>query len=278
MQYIKINEVTNMSFYQTPKVLFVGVYKNMKLGSKMVYSFLRDRVGLSIKNNWVDKDGNVFIYYSRDNLAEDLNISEKSVRNYMKELAKYDLIKEKRQGLTKPNKIYVGTPVDTENTKESKIYRSGGENNTATVGEKLPANYTEFNNTNFNNKDKEHRVDYNNQLCLTFQEFKTLLLQKEVDINDDAVYSMDYFTHYRNKLFTEIKYTYDTWLQLYEKWLDVEINESNTEVDYESSVEMIKQFFNTRFEGNEKGECDYSPILYCNNKVKEMKFYDAGLY
>jgi len=275
MQYIKINEVTNMSFYQTPKVLFVGAYKNMKLGSKMVYSFLRDRVGLSIKNNWVDKDGNVFIYYSRDNLAEDLNISEKSVRNYMKELAKYDLIKEKRQGLTKPNKIYVGTPVDTENTKESKIYRSGGENNTATVGEKLPTNYTEFNNTNFNNKDKEHRV---HSRKLSFQEYKNTILEVGTDINMDAVKSMNYFTHYRNKLFDEIKYDYDTWNELFNGWLDVEVNGYNTEITYEDSVEMIKKFFNTQFEGNEKGECDYSPILYCNDKVKEMKFYDAGLY
>ncbi len=150
MQYIKINEVTNMSFYQIPKVLFTNAYKDMSLGAKVVYSFLKDRVSLSIKNNWVDESGNVFIYYARDKMAQDLNISERSVRKYMKELAEYELIKEVRQGLTKPNKIYVGIPIDIENTMNGKIYRSVEANNAELNRNNMPTNYTELNKTKNN--------------------------------------------------------------------------------------------------------------------------------
>lgn len=150
MQYIKINEVTNMLFYQIPKVLFAGIYKDMSLGAKVVYAFLRDRVSLSIKNNWVDEMGNVFIYYAREHLAQDLGISEKSARNYMKELVKYDLIKEIRQRLSKPNIIYVGTPLDTENIASGKIYRYGKENNSVKERQNLPSNNTDINKTKKN--------------------------------------------------------------------------------------------------------------------------------
>jgi len=269
------------------------------LNETIIYSELLSRYNYFSERNALDEDN--FFFNTVNDLQLATCIGEKPQKKAINNLKKLGLIEYKVKGI--PPKRYfkivnnvqlIAALLETGELKlrelKGKQVQSIEKSKNRLLGgikadnreELKPSfgmvNNTNINNTNFNNKDKEHRVDYNNQLCISFQEFKELLFQKETDINDDAVYSMDCFTHYRNKLFTEIKYKYDIWLQLYEKWLGVEVNGSNTEVDYEDSVEMIKQFFNTQFEGNEKGECDYSPILYCNDKVKEMKFYDAGLY
>ena len=52
--YTAKEEVT-FRFYQVPKSLFKNpVYKGLDLGPKLMYSVLRDRLDLSIKNNWQD--------------------------------------------------------------------------------------------------------------------------------------------------------------------------------------------------------------------------------
>ena len=52
--YTEKEEVT-LRFYQTPKALFKNPrYKGLSLGSKLMYSILRDRLDMSIENNWKD--------------------------------------------------------------------------------------------------------------------------------------------------------------------------------------------------------------------------------
>ncbi len=136
-------------------------------------------------------------------------------------------------------------------------------------------NNTNINNTKSNNK-KSNRENYMNFL-IPFRRFKEILFQKEPDINREAIDSMQYFIDYRNRLYEEKTYLYGTWLNLYKHWLDVEIDGCTTEIEYEDSVEMISKFFKAEFEGNDYGECDYSPVLYCNDRVKELRFYEAGL-
>ena len=58
--YTASEEVT-LRFYQVPKALFKNpVYKGLGLGPKLMYSVLRDRLDLSIKNNWKDEKGYIF--------------------------------------------------------------------------------------------------------------------------------------------------------------------------------------------------------------------------
>ena len=60
--YTEKEEVT-LRFYQTPKALFKNPkYKRLSLGPKLMYSILRDRLELSIKNNWKDEKGYIFIF------------------------------------------------------------------------------------------------------------------------------------------------------------------------------------------------------------------------
>ena len=102
-----INEVENNQFFKFPKWLFDEPYINLKDRTKLMYMLLWDRLSLSKKNNWYDDDGRVYIYYTIEQLKGELKCSTQSVVIAKKELSDFGLIEEVRQGVNKPNKIYV---------------------------------------------------------------------------------------------------------------------------------------------------------------------------
>ncbi|MDV8951500.1 replication initiator protein A [Leuconostoc falkenbergense] len=110
MERVSRNQVeTNERFYKIPKALFENeFYADMKLETKMAYAILRDRFLLSIKNNWIDKSGDVYLIYKNIDLQTILSVGEKKVISLKKELANFGLLEEERQGLNKPNRLYVG--------------------------------------------------------------------------------------------------------------------------------------------------------------------------
>jgi len=75
-----------------------------------MYSMLRDRLDLSIKNNWKDEEGYIYLIFSVEELSNILDAGERSVIRYKKSLVEYGLIYEKRLGQGKPNWIYVLKP------------------------------------------------------------------------------------------------------------------------------------------------------------------------
>ena len=118
--YTEKEEVT-LRFYQTPKALFKNPrYKGLSLGSKLMYSILRDRLDMSIKNNWKDKNGFIYLVFSIEELSKLLEINKETVTAYKKQLIKHGLIIDKRLGQGKSNMIYVLKPdikefLNTEN-------------------------------------------------------------------------------------------------------------------------------------------------------------------
>ena len=84
--YTEKEEVT-LRFYQTPKALFKNpAYKGLSLGPKLMYSILRDRLDMSIKNNWKDKDGFIYLVFSVEELSDILDAGVRSVIRYKKTL------------------------------------------------------------------------------------------------------------------------------------------------------------------------------------------------
>ena len=81
-----------------------------------------------------------------------LNLSDKTVTKAFKQLRDCGLIKERKQGLSKPNLIYVGKIIHYEETQNRKFSDSGGENITITVPENLR---TTKNNNTYNNRDNK---------------------------------------------------------------------------------------------------------------------------
>ena len=61
----KANEYLENVFYQIPKELFVNAYyKDLSSDSKLLYGLLLDRLSISLKNEWIDEEGNIFLIFS----------------------------------------------------------------------------------------------------------------------------------------------------------------------------------------------------------------------
>ena len=98
-------------FYRIPKMLFINPkYQNMALDAKVLYGLLLDRMGLSsTKEEWQDEDGSIYIIFRQKEAMKLLNVKgkEKIVKLY-KELEQAELIERVKQGINRPDKIYVG--------------------------------------------------------------------------------------------------------------------------------------------------------------------------
>ena len=155
----KSNETLEHKYYQIPQELFINAkYKNkLNSDSKILYAFLLDRLSLSQKNHWIDEDNNVYLIFTREEVQEKLNLSDKTVTKSFKILMEVNLVQEKRQGLGKPNLIYVGkiNHSDSENLRflNRKNYDSGIGESTALDSENLRGINTNNINTNIINTD-----------------------------------------------------------------------------------------------------------------------------
>lgn len=96
------------SFLRIPKMLFTDEhFKRLSAEAKIMYGLLLDRMCLSAENGWKDEQGRVYIIYTIDEVGDNLGCGNKKAGNVLTELENIGLIEKKRQGLTKPNLIYV---------------------------------------------------------------------------------------------------------------------------------------------------------------------------
>ena len=148
--YKKKEEVT-LRFYQTPKSLYNNpTYKGLSLAPKQMYAILSDRLTLSIKNNWSDDKGNIFLIYTVKNLAEILDTSTRTVIRYKKLLVKYGLIFEKRRGQGNPNLIYILEP-ELNNSQKCQFVTSRSDKKSPLGMTKCHPIDTDVNHPNLNN-------------------------------------------------------------------------------------------------------------------------------
>ena len=101
-------ESSQFTFYRIPKVLFTDKsFSNLPCEAKVLYGLFIDRMGLSMKNGWVDEDDRVYIYFRQDEAKEFLGCGLKKCVSIFSELENIGLIERKRQGLGRPDYIYV---------------------------------------------------------------------------------------------------------------------------------------------------------------------------
>lgn len=109
-------------FYRIPKIFVESpLYKPMSTDAKFTYAILKDRFELSLRNNWIDKNGDVYLIYTVTELQEILGYGNKKVIKLKKELQEYGLLEEVRQGLNKPNLLYLGN-VDYQDVSTEEIH------------------------------------------------------------------------------------------------------------------------------------------------------------
>lgn len=102
-------QAEQFSFYRVPKVLFTREqFKQLSAEAKILYGIMLDKLDLSVKNKWVDEKGRVYIIYTIEQIMTDMNCADQKATKLLDELEKKcGLIERKRQGLGKPNLIFV---------------------------------------------------------------------------------------------------------------------------------------------------------------------------
>ena len=102
-------QAEQFSFYRVPKVLFTREqFKQLSAEAKILYGIMLDKLDLSVKNKWVDEKGRVYIIYTIAQIMADMNCADQKATKLLDELEKKcGLIERKRQGLGKPNLIFL---------------------------------------------------------------------------------------------------------------------------------------------------------------------------
>ena len=116
-RYFTIYEEVKEQYYRIPKAFMLeeSKYFEMSPMAKLIYSILSDRNSVSIKNKWVDEEKRVYFVYKQEELCKILGIKHTATaRKYLKELETYELLERVRQGLNKPDRLYLLHPEVTE--------------------------------------------------------------------------------------------------------------------------------------------------------------------
>ena len=129
LDYFYGTEAEQYTFYRIPKILFTDArFKDISVDSKVLYGLMLDRMGLSMKNSWLDKDNKVFIYFTLEDAMELMGYGHTKVIKLLSELDTIKgigLIERKKQGQGKPTIIYVKSfsSVGTDNNPSKKEVR-----------------------------------------------------------------------------------------------------------------------------------------------------------
>ena len=146
-------EVIVEQFFKLYKVLFEEEFNNMSLGAKVIYSIMMDRNELSIKNNLIDDSGQVYIFMTINDIRDKISCSRQTAHNILKELEVKNLIYKVRQGLCKPNKIYVQKiGINRSKNHTSKCLKNRLQEIQNLDPNKTNINKTKYNKTDINNK------------------------------------------------------------------------------------------------------------------------------
>ena len=121
--YFYNREVERFNFLKVPDILVDGEeFKGLSAEAIILYSMLLKRTGMSFKNNWIDKEGRVFIYFTVEEIMKRRNISKPTAIKTLDELdvkKGIGLIERVRLGLGKPNIIYVKDFMSVFQVKEN---------------------------------------------------------------------------------------------------------------------------------------------------------------
>ena len=217
-------EAEQFSFYRIPRLLIKDKrFKGLSSDAKLLYGLMLDRMSLSMKNGWLDAENRVYIHYTIENIMNDLDCAKATAVKIMAELDSkkgIGLIEKKRQGLGRPDIIYVKNFAVVEKRK--------GEVNGTDVGcvqaEVQNLNFKKYKDKKFGGSEDETAVvqelnrNYNNK---SYTEKNQINLSSLGD--KDSLYDgMDGISTYVESVKENIEY--DCFMQD-KKWKDRDLYE-----------------------------------------------------
>lgn len=153
LDYFYGDEAEQFTFYRIPKVLFTDPsYRRISSDAKILYGLVLDRMGLSVRNGWLDEYNRVFIFFTLEDALEYLCCGHTKAVSLFGELDKAGLIERKKQGQGKPTKIYVknfvrNAEVLTSEKRKSKVPQSGSQDFQKTASNNTEIKDTELSDT-----------------------------------------------------------------------------------------------------------------------------------
>jgi len=168
------NEADQYTFYRLPKALFTNPrFKQLSDGAKILYGLMLDRMGLSVKNSWLDDNDRVYIIFTLENVQEFMNCQHGKAVKLLSELDTdkgVGLIERVKQGQGKPAIIYVrkffdpASPVNVNSPNNSaEVLTSEKRKSKDTDNEKcrLPKNRSQDFRYSAGNKNDLSNNDFN---------------------------------------------------------------------------------------------------------------------
>ena len=205
--YFYYEQSEQFAFYAVPKVLYESSeFQDMSLDAIALYSILLDRMNLSRRNKWMDEEGRIYIIFTIEEMTKVLRCGETKAIRVLNELEKkYGLVEKKKQGLGKPNLLYVKNFVrndfiynrndgyshisdteDIDNGNESSDHLIEQPSNIQIESSDLSnikSNYTDYNYTDCNNTNSFNLSIY--QDCDTKSNANMALMEGRIGTKED---------------------------------------------------------------------------------------------
>lgn len=209
--YFYNRQAERFSFYMLPKILLSDEhFKSLSSDAKIFYTCLLERSSYSYKNNWIDDDDRVYIIFTIEEIMETLGVSNKTASKISTELENIGLIEKKRQGLGKPNIIYVKDFMSVFDIEKNEYitrsvdstlqkcnnYTSGNVKSTSQEVKKVHGIDTNIINNNYNNIKRDEKKSYG--------QYQNVFLS-EIEYQDLLKTLGDKFNEYVERLSTYMK-------------------------------------------------------------------------
>lgn len=184
------------SYFRVPKILFRDIkFKDLSTDAKTLYGILLDRMGLSVKNGWLDEQGRVYIIFPVQEVMDALGCADNKATKLFRELEKFGLIERKRRGLGKPNLIYVKNFADprcrNRGKNDSGNADSGEQDAAKSRGNKTEWNKTEGSEPDPFSSDAEDEPDERTRLEAYFmQSLEMDLLLRACPDEEDTIHQI----------------------------------------------------------------------------------------
>lgn len=170
-EYFYGNEAEQFTFYRIPKILVTSpTFKRVSDSAKLLYGLMLDRMGLSIRNGWVDDENRAYIFFTTNDVMEQMCCGTEKATKLLAELDSekgIGLIERKKQGQGKPaivylKKFYIDEDTDrnarlskteTPDFRKSKVKTFENRNSRLSEVESADFRESKPNNNKYNNTD-----------------------------------------------------------------------------------------------------------------------------
>lgn len=277
--YFTQEDLESFNFFKVPKALFTKeIFKPLKVEEKILYSAFLDRISLSQKNSWIDREGKVYIIYTNSEIEDYFGFSKGSTVKYMKNLEKIGLIEKRVRGLGLPNLIYVKNFAKLLAEKENEFKKDKSESS-----EENSKNLSE--NQNVDSRDTEYEIEKSKNCTPEVQEVSTTKTDmsntKFSNTNNNIIsINLDDVDRLINKFNLEISFYEEPYKKAYEEMLKIIRNTLSTKSDIVVSgisVPFSKYF--EKFKSLEKAHFEYALNCYFKNfnRIINSKSYILSL-